>query len=75
MWFMIVPGIVSLVFGLVFILAPKVQMQDTPVRARPLISIDGVLLRHRIGTGICLIAVGAFCLFSAFYVWYRLYSY
>jgi hypothetical protein len=36
------------------------------------VDIDRTLIRHSLATGICLLAVGLFSLFSAYTVWYRL---
>lgn len=74
MLLMIIPGIISVVFGVIFLWAPKRLMQERPAPTKPLIDTDEMFLKHRISTGICLIAVGVFCLLSAFYVWLRLHS-
>ena len=74
MWFMIGPGLVALIFGVIFLIAPKRLMQEKTPPVRPLINTDALFLEHRICTGICLISVGVFCLLSAFYVWLRLNS-
>jgi len=74
MWLMIGPGVISVVFGVIFLCAPQRLMQERPSPHRPLIPTDELFLNHRISAGICLIAVGVFCLLSAFYVWLRLHS-
>ena len=42
------------------------------MRGRSIMETDTVLLRHRLSAGICFVAIGAFCLASALYVWLRL---
>ena len=74
MLLMVIPGIISVVFGAIFLIAPQRLMQDKPPVQRPLIPTDELFLKHRLSAGICLIAVGVFCLLSAFYVWLRLNS-
>ena len=74
MWLMIVPGVISVVFGVIFLCAPQRLMRERPTQQRPIIPTDELFLNHRISTGICLIAVGVFCLLSAFYVWLRPHS-
>lgn len=70
--FMLGPGLVALVFGVVFIIAPQWLMQPKPVRGKTIVNADALFLGHRISTGICLLAVGVFCLLSTLYVWMRL---
>ena len=70
--FMIGPGLVALTFGVVFLIAPQRLMQAKPAQGRMIVDADTLFLDHRICTGICLMAVGAFCLLSALYVWVRL---
>ena len=72
MAFMIVPGVLTIIFGIIFIVAPQRLMSQREPHARPLISPDALFLDHRICAGICLIAIGVFCLLSSFYVWLRL---
>ena len=72
MLLMVIPGIISLVFGVIFLTVPQRLLREKPTLQRALIETDEILLKHRISTGICLIAVGVFCLLSAFYVWLRL---
>ncbi len=74
MWLMVIPGVISLVFGAIFLIAPSRLMQEKPPVKRPIVEVDDLFLKHRLSTGICLIAVGVFCLLSAFYVWLRLNS-
>jgi len=74
MWLIALPGILSLVFGIIFITAPQRVMWSKPTVERPFLETDVILLKHRISTGICLIAVGVFCLLSSFYVWLRLHA-
>ena len=71
MWFMIIPGVIAVGFGFIFLCAPQrlVWGQSAPVRAA--IPTDSWLLKYHISTGLCLIAAGVFCLASAFYVWLR----
>ena len=73
MWLMVGPGVISIVFGLVFMWAPQgLVRQQRQGTKRHWIEVDALFLQHRICTGISLIAVGVFCLLSAFYVWMRL---
>ena len=70
---MIIPGLISLVFGLVFMWAPNsLTMKQRPPNVRTWFETDALFLEHRICVGICLIVVGVFCLLSAVYVWMRL---
>ena len=72
MWLIIVPGIISTLFGIIFLIAPKQLMSEERPRGRQLIDVDSLCLEHRICAGLCLIAIGVFCLLSALYVWFRL---
>ena len=74
MWYMILPGMSSLVCGLIFLLAPKRLLWGNMAATRPAIDTDTWFLKYHISTGLCLIASGAFCLASAFYVWLRVHS-
>ena len=74
MWMMVVSGIISLVFGMIFLLFPT-QLRDwSQEMTRRLARLDPTVLDHRVGTGLCLMSSGVFCLASAYYVWLRLHS-
>ena len=74
MWYMIVPGIISFVSGLIFLCAPKLLLRRNIASTRPGIETNAWFLKYHISTGLCLIAAGVFCLVSAFYVWLRVHS-
>ena len=74
MWYMIIPGTISLACGLMFLLAPKLLLRGNFAATRPAIDTDAWFLRYHVSTGLCLIAAGAFCLASAYYVWLRVHS-
>ena len=69
---MIGPGLVSLITGIMFLWAPKRLASTRPAAARSWITTDPFFQKHHVSAGICLIAVGLFCLSSAYYVWLRL---
>ena len=74
MWYMILPGTSSLVFGFIFLVAPKRLLWGNIAATRPAIDTDPWFLKYHISTGLCLIAAGVFCLASAYYVWLRVHS-
>lgn len=76
MLLMIMPGVISLTFGLVFLCAPQRLQGARPGRkhSRNWIETDPVFLKYRVSVGLCLLTIGIFCLSSAFYVWLRLNS-
>lgn len=74
MWYMIIPGMISVVFGLMFLAVPKRLLWGNIGATRPAIDTDPWFLKYHLSTGLCLIAAGAFCLASAFYVWLRVHS-
>ena len=74
MWYMIIPGVISVVFGLTFLVAPKRLLWGNMAATRPAIETDAWFLKYHVSTGLCLIAAGVFCLVSAFYVWLRVHS-
>lgn len=74
MWYMIIPGTISLVFGLAFLMAPKRLLWGNIGATRPAIATDTWFLKYHVCTGLCLIAAGVFCLASAYYVWLRVHS-
>ena len=74
MWSMIISGVVSSVFGAVFLCAPRWLAQPVARRGQVWIETTGFFLAHRISAGICFIAVGVFCLSSAWYVWLRVHG-
>ncbi len=72
---MAVPGVISCLCGIMLLCAPEQLLVVTKKRAmagRHVLETDTVLLRHRLSAGICFLAIGAFCLSSALYVWMRL---
>ena len=71
---MMLRGMPSLVCGLIFLVAPKRLLWGNMAATRPAIDTDTWFLKYHISTGLCLIASGAFCLASAFYVWLRVHS-
>ena len=71
---MVVSGTVALVFGVVFLFFPKKLNTWSELASRQLDQLDPTIMNHRYGAGLCLLAVGIFCLASAYYVWLRLHS-
>ena len=70
---MVVPGVNSLLYGLIFMYAPQRLLQgasDVGTTKRS----EAFFLAHRTSTGLSLIAGGVFCLTSALYAWLRLNS-
>ena len=74
MLLMVVSGTISLIFGVIFLMAPWLLRYAKRSGARGWIDADTLLLNHRIATGLCLLAVGLFCFASVYYVWLRLHS-
>lgn len=74
MWYMILPGIISLVCGVIFLVAPKWLLRGNIAATRPAVDTEAWFLKYHASTGSCLIATGVFCLVSAFYVWLRVHS-
>ena len=70
---MAVPGVNSLVYGVLFLWAPQRLQHQTASGAKPQ-RWDVLFLAHHTSTGLCLVAGGLFCLASALYVWLRLNS-
>lgn len=69
---MVISGAVAMVFGTMFLFFPKKLVHWSEMTTRQAGQFDPTLLNHRVATGICLLAVGIFCLSSAYYVWLRL---
>ena len=71
---MVIPGVVSLVCGVVLLAAPKrlLMVEKRLSGPRTVLETDLILLKHRLSGGICFLAIGVFCLASAYYVWLRL---
>ena len=69
---MMVAGAVSLIFGVVFIFFPQQLNRWSELASRQLNQLDPTIRNNRLGTGISLLAVGIFCIASAYYVWLRL---
>ena len=75
MLLMVVPGMIAVVFGVLFLCAPQwLPKTKPPADRRGWMALDPFLLAHRIPAGICFLAIGIFCLSSACYVWVRLHS-
>jgi len=74
MWYMIIPGTISVVFGLVFLAAPKRLLSGNIGATRPAVETNSWFLKYHVSAGLCLIAAGVFCLASAFYVWLRVHA-
>ncbi|GEM_PF-2825726 len=70
---MAVPGVNSLVYGLLFMYAPQHLLQGASDAGTTKRS-EAFFLAHRTSTGLSLIAGGLFCLTSALYAWLRLNS-
>jgi hypothetical protein len=70
MLLMIAPGIVSLVFGIAFLGMPQL-VSSRPSTAKGWVETDAFFRQHRVSSSVCFIAVGLFCLSSAYYVWLR----
>lgn len=66
---MIIAGVVSLLFGVVFLFAPELLKRWSDQVNRQLAQLDQTLMQHRVGTGLCLLAIGIFCFASVYYVW------
>ena len=71
---MIIPGVVALMGGIILLCAPQRLVKEHSTPTRSWIETDPFFLKHRVSAGICLIAIGCFCLSSAYYVWLRLHS-
>ena len=70
---MAVPGLIAVIFGLVFMWGPKNLTRRAQAKnPRVAIDTDTLFIQHRLSVGICFISIGAFCLLSALYVWVRL---
>jgi len=74
MWYMIIPGVISVVFGFTLLFTPKRLMWGNIGATRPAVDTNSWFLKYHVSTGLCLIAAGVFCLTSAFYVWLRVHS-
>lgn len=72
MWLMVGCGAVALIGGILFLIAPDAFIQPGPPKGKVLFNTDAWLSDHRVCAGICLTAMGIFCLSSAVYVWMRL---
>ena len=73
---MVVPGAVSLVSGVVLLAAPRrlLMMEKQLSGPGTVLDADLILLKHRVSGSICFLVIGVFCLASAYYVWLRLNS-
>ena len=81
---MVVPGIIAIVGGAAFLYAmPPPPRTRSPLRTErhsasaetpkdDWVDLDDLLMKYHVGAGLCLIAVGTFCLLSAYYAWLRL---
>ncbi len=75
MLLMIIPGVISMASGLLFLIAPtRLCAQSRPRSGKWWVDVDAFLGRHPMAAGISLIALGLFYLSSAYYVWLRLHS-
>ncbi len=74
MLLMIVPGVISLMSGILLLCAPQRLLSLKPASGRSWVATDPFFMKHRISAGLCLMAVAVFCLSSAYYVWLRLHS-
>ena len=71
--FMIVPGVVSVIFGVILLVAPRIlKRKPEGHHLHSWVDTDPFFFEHRLGVGLCLLLVGVFCLYSAFYVWQRI---
>ena len=70
--FLIIVGILVILAGLIFLSGEKnvraVNKGLTSAINKTVFNIDEVLLKYRVGTGLCLLLIGLFCLFIAYYV-------
>ena len=69
---MIVSGTVAFVAGVAFLFFPNKLHQWSDLANRQLNQLDPTIRQHRVGAGLCLLAVGLFCFASTYYVWLRL---
>jgi len=72
---MAIAGLAALLFGVVLLLSPSLITRLSEEVNRQLQNTDANVMRHRIAAGVCLVAVGLFCIASAYYVWVRLTAY
>ena len=70
MLLMVVPGCIALIFGVGFLCTPQLVKHHPPTKSW--IETDTFFLQHRISVSLVLVAMGLFCLSSAYYVWLRL---
>ena len=63
----VILGVIAVVFGFLFILAPRTLIHLSEM-ANKICMTDDVAIRYRIGVGISLILVGALMFFIAFYL-------
>lgn len=68
MVFMVLAGVVSVLFGVAYLAAPQVVNRWSQLANKPLPPLDGLLQQFRVGVGLTMLAVGLFCLASAYYV-------
>ena len=73
MLLMILPGVISAGCGILLLVAPQRLRRKGRATPKPSwIDTDPFFFEHRLGVGLCLLLVGVFCLYSAFYVWQRI---
>ena len=67
--FLIISGVIALIFGVLLLVAPK-SLRKINMQANKLISdIDNIIYKYRQGVGICLLLSAAMLLFVAYYLY------
>jgi len=65
-------GIISIILGIVFLSGYKpakaVDDKLSKFLNKVIINLDTFMLKNRIGTGLCLLFIGAFCFFIAYWM-------
>jgi hypothetical protein len=59
-------------FGALLLFCPHELSRWVASWNRRLAQPDKTILKHRVSTALCLLAIGVFCAVSAYYVWIRL---
>lgn len=67
MGILITIGIISLFFGIMFLFFPKQLTKLSNYLNKVIMTVDGNLLKMRIGLGISLTAIGLVCFFLVYY--------
>ncbi len=68
MTILFVCGLVSLVFGLMFLFSPEKITKISNSASKIVLKVDEKIIKIRVGLGICMIALGIVCFFLIYYV-------